>query len=471
MNSHLKRILILLLIFTFVFQMAGVTSLSRVQAYAETGEEEALDVSDAEEAEDVTTEETETDGENPPDAAEEPVDPEAAPEEPAEAPEETPADETVTVKETAEEPAMAEAEAPMLKAAGTKAVNSNGKTVLAFTSDIHNNSNNVARNRMNGWIESIESNDSYGKIETFAFCGDMSAIEGESQFWTNTQSVMSAVDAKSIDGVYTTGNHEFSPGNYTQGKNDTTKEYIVSAEGKNGDNYRIYCIGTNNWNNSKDNFTQGQVDDLTEYLGKVKNDKPIFVLTHFPLHRYSSGYITRETTNAKLVIDALNNAVDAGKTIILLWGHNHSQRDPAYDQIYAPGYEITYASGKTEPIKFYYAAAGCMSDTEYTGSSSVKGKGMIVTIDDNSKAAGSTIELAYFNESGSKLTTNNSSATINFKAGSGDSGTTYTLTDKLEAGKEYLIASGNTGDVYIVSNETGTASQSLKGNFCYCLRW
>jgi uncharacterized protein YjdB len=38
----------------------------------------------------------------------------------------------------------------------------------------------------------------------------------------------------------------------------------------------------------------------------------------------------------------------------------------------------------------------------------------------------------------------------------------YVLTDKLEAGQEYLIANGNTGTVYIVSSEA-PASKQLQG--------
>ena len=43
------------------------------------------------------------------------------------------------------------------------------------------------------------------------------------------------------------------------------------------------------------------------------------------------------------------------------------------------------------------------------------------------------------------------------------SGTTYVLTDTLEPGKSYLIASGNDGEVMLLSSEAGSASRSLLG--------
>ena len=94
------------------------------------------------------------------------------------------------------------------------------------------------------------------------------------------------------------------------------------------------------------------------------------------------------TANASDVIDVLNAAAvgDADtaaddKTIVFLWGHNHTASDTYYDEIYEPGERIDPVSGTSKQLEFYYAAAGCMSDSEYsTGSHSVKGKGLVVQI-------------------------------------------------------------------------------------------
>ena len=296
----------------------------------------------------------------------------------------------------AEAPGTAAAEpAETRDAEGAKATKT--KTVLTFTSDIHNASNNTAANRLNTWLGNVISE--YGGIDVMSFCGDMgSASSNESQFWTYTQAVVDVVNGKSIPGVYTTGNHEFYNGQYSSTSNSVKGIYKVGVEGLSGTNYHIYCLGTDNWNNNKDNYTTGQITALTNYLNSVTDGRPIIVLTHFPLHRYSS----RQSENADKVIDALNNAANAGKKIVLLWGHNHTMSDTNYDEIFEPGRTITYdSSGNSKTISFFYAAAGCMSDTEYSGSGSayVKGKGLVITIDNSNK-----LSFTYYNANGEDVT-------------------------------------------------------------------
>ena len=408
MNIHLKRVLILLLIFTFVFQMAGITSLQRVSAYADT--EEALDAADVDQAEEEATAEDITDASeetitevDPPEVTEEPAeDPEAVPEEPAEAEviEEAPAaPETITVEEPAEEPA-AEAEAPVLRATSVTKAEKTG-TVLAFSSDVHNKSGNVAANRLGTWIDMVKSK--HGGIDVMAFGGDMAnASASQSDFWTLTQSDMTVISNKGVTGVYTTGNHEYSPGSYSATSTNTTqKAYKINTEGAAGDDYLIYCLGSV----SSSSSYSSQYSALDTYLKSAGTDKPIFIITHFPLHYYKGKYMERKTTDAGKVIEVLNDAVGRGQTIVYLWGHNHTESDTYYDQIYGPGSTIptTGTNSGMETIQFYYGAAGCMSDSEYgDGSAYVKGKGLVVTITPNRGNA--TMEFHYYNEGGTDVT-------------------------------------------------------------------
>ena len=266
-------------------------------------------------------------------------------------------------------------EEPSLRAA------SGTTTVLTFTSDIHNQSNNTAANRLDGWLDFVK--ETYGGVDVMSFCGDMGSASGSGDsWWSYVTSVKAVVDEQNIPGVYTTGNHEFYNGSFSSTTNAMKSNYKVGAEGISGDNFRIYCLGTDNWNNNQDNYTTGQVSTLTNYLNSVDDSKPIIVLTHFPLHHYSS----RTTTNADLVINALNTAANSGKKIVLLWGHNHTMLDTNYDEIFEPGSVVEYASGKTATFNFYYAAAGCMSDSEYgNGSAYVKGKGLVITINNKNQ--------------------------------------------------------------------------------------
>ena len=282
---------------------------------------------------------------------------------------------------------------------------SRAASVLTFTSDVHNKSGDQSANRLSGWLDNVIN--MYGKVDYMGFCGDMGdASANESNFWTYTQAVMDAVNSHNIPAVYTTGNHEYYNGQFGSTTNSVASNYVVGAEGANGSNFRIYALGTANWNNSSDNYTQAQVDALSSYLNSVDNSKPIIVLTHFPLHTASSssgswGGWGRTTANANLVIDALNEGAAAGKTIVLLWGHNHTISDTMYDEIQAPGYVITYASNSTKTIQFYYGAAGCMSDSEYgTGSAYVKGKGLVITVD------GGALDFHYYDANGNDVTEN-----------------------------------------------------------------
>ena len=431
-------------------------------------------------------------------------------------------------------------------------------TVLAFTSDAHNTSGNAAANRMDTWIDNVE--DKHGGIDAMGFGGDMAgaSFNGSSSFWTYTQADMDVLNDQGVKGVYTTGNHEYSMGgdfsysSYTNGSYSSTEtkgQYKVNTVGDSGDDYIIYCLGS--VSSSSSYSSQNQISTLTSFLSKAGNDKVIFIITHFPLHQYGS----RTTTGASDVIDALNDAVENnGQTIVFLWGHNHTESDTYYDQIYGPGGEdsIKYSSNGTKTIKFYYGAAGCMSDSDYgTGSGYVKGKGLAVTFND----AEGTMNFAYYNASGTDVTESASvksvtlktvepvpatSVTIDESVGTGDDGQPVTIsqtvakggtlqlhvtfepanststvtwtssneavatvdanglvtgklagtatitatvadsakkavvaatldvtvaqmyvqTNSLVAGKDYLIASGNSGNVLLLTNEeTGTAKQ------------
>ena len=264
------------------------------------------------------------------------------------------------------------------------------KTVLAFSSDVHNNEDNTAANRLDAWIDKVEKK--CGAIDVMSFCGDMgSARAQESEFWNYTKSVMDVVEEESIREVYTTGNHEFYNGKYNETNNPVRGKYKVGTIGAEGSNYIIYCLGTDNWNDRKDNYPEEQITDLITDLNNMPNNKPIIILTHFPLHTTASGNggggMARQTINADRVIDVLNEAAaDSGKKIVLLWGHNHTVKDTYYDQIYVPGDSIEYKSGSSAKLNFYYGAAGCMSDSEYgSGSAFVKGKGLVITINEDKK--------------------------------------------------------------------------------------
>ncbi|MBR0152231.1 MAG: Ig-like domain-containing protein, partial [Lachnospiraceae bacterium] len=297
-------------------------------------------------------------------------------------------------------------------------------TILAFTSDVHNKSDNQSANRLKGWIDEVR--DQTGHIDYMGFCGDLGdAGARETAFWNYVKAVIDVVTNEGIPACYTTGNHEMDPnnGNFLSSTNSVKNYYTVGAAPANvpmDANYRIYCLGCDSTTNNS--YSTNQINALSAYLDGVDNSKPIIVLTHFPLHSYSSGSSwgwggnSRQTANADRLIDALNAKAGEGKTIIFLWGHNHTLSDTYYDEIYAPGRSIAYTtSGSTKTIQFYYAAAGCMSDTEYSGgSNSVKGKGLVLQIRDNN-----ALGFSYVNASGDDVTEGGGSLVLDPVAATG----------------------------------------------------
>ena len=268
----------------------------------------------------------------------------------------------------------------------------NGDQFIAFTADVHNRTGNISADRLDGWIKTVKS--LYGDIDYMGFCGDMARAADSNytadEYWKLTIPVLDTVKNNDLaDRVcYTTGNHEYSPGNI----GSTSIARIKNAFTVNGDpgnlpkdaNYRIYCLGAMSKDPSGDGFRSTQIASLASYLSKIGNSKPVFIMAHFPLHYFGS----RKTKNASDVIDVLNAAAvgDANttaddKTIVFIWGHNHTKSDGHYDEIFEPGESIDPVSGKSKKLDFYYAGAGCMSDSEQgPGSVSVKGKGLVVQV-------------------------------------------------------------------------------------------
>lgn len=356
-------------------------------------------------------------------------------------------------------------------------------TVLAFSSDVHNGGdkssrNDIAANRLQAWIQNVEK--IYGDIEVMAFGGDMASYYvPEEDYWTYTQHAMDAVSAEVETGIYTTGNHEYNPGNLG-GENsyDPQSKLKINTQVAEGSNYRIYCLGSMS---STSSYLE-QVSSLASYLQGVDNDKPIFIITHFPLHYASS----RTTNGAANIIDVLNEAVTNGtndptddKKIVFLWGHNHTNADrdeTHYDEIFKPGDSFQYAKGsENKTIQFYYAAAGCMSDSEYsTGSNAVKGKGLIVEIDSKN-----LLRFTYYNESGIDVTEKGpfqetepvaiTGASIDEATAIGDDGQPVTVVPTLKAGRSLQLhltvepsdATINTVNWY--SSDTSVATVSSTG--------
>ncbi len=275
-------------------------------------------------------------------------------------------------------------------------------TYLAFSSDVHNGSGSVSSaDRLNKWINTLaEKNDA--PFDMMGFSGDMGPASGSSSsFWNEAQEVMDVVEgSKNVlnGGFYVCGNHEFNPGSYTHNANDTTKKYSDPGDYVEEDSYILYSMGARS---GSENYSDADINALSSFLDSHSDfGGPIFILAHFPLHCYNnqSGESTtihdgKAAAGSSKLIAALNSASDDyGLTIFFLWGHNHSGSNDHYDKVYTDKINNT-------DISFTYAAAGCMSDSEYGASANVKGKGLVAQIESDS------VILTYYDANGNVVGT------------------------------------------------------------------
>ncbi len=307
--------------------------------------------------------------------------------------------------------------------------NDDGSVTLAFTSDIHYDGKNL---NLKTWLEAAEAD--VGYIDTFGSCGDMGSAyaSGPEDFWTWTGAVMDYMDTqiaagKVGDAIYTTGNHEWftSAGGdygreYFKGTYPATKRLRPLGEGIVTDAYIIYCFGAGESTGYQGTlgsykYLQNEIDAFAEWLKTAPTDIPIFVLTHYPLHKWGGRGEERMQGNAAEIIDIMNEHPN----LVVLWGHNHSNYDANYYDPLFPGDEMVIdANNNTKKINFTYFAAGCTADIEYTGpsagSASVMNKGLIVTIN-----ADGTLDFKYYTIDGEVMPIE-SPWMVRFRAAYGD---------------------------------------------------
>lgn len=152
--------------------------------------------------------------------------------------------------------------------------------------------------------------------------------------------------------VYIQGNHENYAGLKPSSSNLMTTEHVRDTE-----YYGVYAINHDDfpWSTSSnpspsEALVQSTADALGDYLDAKTAEgytKPIFVMSHLPLHATTRG----DNRYAKLIFDELEAAGEAGLNIIFLVGHNHSG---GYDQylgngsFYLPvGSSLTVVEGKS----------------------------------------------------------------------------------------------------------------------------
>ena len=212
----------------------------------------------------------------------------------------------------------------------------------------------------------------YDTMDGFLFAGDYDYGFDDSHLGKAAlQGAVQAVYGTNMHEVYVQGNHDreefqdvdligngtLSPG----GANDT-------------DDYGVYVIHEQDYMWEMEEFDpaiiQKAAAKLEAYLdAKVdaKYNKPIFVITHLPLHYNMRTKAAGDGMYAHYIFDVLNNAGSQGLNIIFLFGHNHSSGWDDYlggSAVYLKkGDSINIARGsktqfQVETLNFTYMNAG-----------------------------------------------------------------------------------------------------------------
>lgn len=196
---------------------------------------------------------------------------------------------------------------------------------------------------------------------------DAGAVSTTATHIKNVDNVISSVFPDLENRIYIQGNHENYAGLKVDGTNlmNYTGAYDTEYYGVYAFNHDDFPWSTSSNPKSSKSLVQATADDLGDYLeAKIAEgySKPIFVMSHLPLHAARG-----DNYYAKLIFDELEAAGEAGLNIIFLCGHNHSGGYDAYlgnGSYYLPvGSSLTVVDGTSgsytdDSISFTYMNYG-----------------------------------------------------------------------------------------------------------------
>lgn len=216
---------------------------------------------------------------------------------------------------------------------------------LLFTSDIHS-----VNNYLKTWLKYTKKS-GIDNIDYMCFGGDYASTYDSDEI-SEVKSIL--LDAyPDTDGIYTLGNHEHK-GSLDSEEFETITGCLTTGYSVINEDYIIYTFGATT---SKQSFEKKDINTLGEFLSSLTEEQqklPIFIISHYPLHKYGS----RTTKNADLVVELLNQY----SNVIFLYGHNHTKGDTNYGTIQTAGDILEVSKKTSEEINFTYTSLGAMKD-------------------------------------------------------------------------------------------------------------
>lgn len=198
-------------------------------------------------------------------------------------------------------------------------------TYIGVTSDLHHKISNLTQ-----WLSNLKSTTT--SMDYMIFGGDYVGEDDAESYVSDVKSQFSGTSS-----ILAKGNHDKGKG----GKYDSG--LVV-----NNSNYAIYVMDS-----SSKSFTTDDMENLKSSLNDINSSKPVFVVSHCPIHYFGK----RTIGNSEDLLSLLNNYGN----VIFLWGHNHSQNDTNYGTVKVKGDTIQCSkSSSAVPINFTYANMGSM---------------------------------------------------------------------------------------------------------------
>ena len=182
---------------------------------------------------------------------------------------------------------------------------------------------------VNGVIDQIKA-DGYTKLDGFLFAGDYSVGATKAADVTYLKGTILAAYPELTDDtmVLIQGNHD-NASEYNGAEAGLVGNVIDVSGAHDAENYGVYVINEQDymWRNSSETTIKNTAASLKGYLNAKRNAeyaKPIFVVSHLPLHYCMRTNNDGDGMYANYIFDVLNEAGNAGLNIIFMFGHNHS---------------------------------------------------------------------------------------------------------------------------------------------------
>ena len=194
------------------------------------------------------------------------------------------------------------------------------EVVILASSDFQPNTNEKGIQNIRDVMGALNNAGYYG-FDGLLFTGDYTQAHGSDLESGN-------VGINALDGEM--HNYVNFDRTYGQGNHDHANLDLMAAYGPNdplGAPYGIFNITEDSYNAYGAGGQQVAADLQAYFAEKLANgwgNKPIFVLSHLPLHYNYRTMKDKGGASAMYIINALNAANDAGLNIIFLFGHNHS---------------------------------------------------------------------------------------------------------------------------------------------------